>query len=531
MLRKILAGALVLVVVTSVALFLWVRAVFTQDTVRTSIAAQLSRSIGQPVTIGSIGAAIFPRVTVSLGEVSIGQPARIQIRTLKIGTDLRALLSRRIEHGSIQLAGARVELPLQGFVMVSSSSAPASGEGGGSAAVEIVSIDEVVLSKVEIVSGGRTLRGDIEVVPQGKGVTLRLATLGADSTTINITGQITDLAGPSGELTIKASRLDFDQLMAFVTDFAGGAGAAAAPPATGAPAAAGVPPGPAARAGASGAAPAMNVAVSLEADRATIGSLTLEKLAGRARVTREGVMLDPVALGLFGGRYEGTLSLSLGATPDFHLKATLAGVDMAAATRFAGGQDTITGRLSGQIDLTGRGTDAAAVMKTARGRVRIDVTDGIIKNLGLLQNVVVATSMRSGAVSQAAGHSTRDEPFSRLGATLTVAGGSASTSDLRLESKDLLLAAAGAIRLDGSAVNLVGQVQLSDALSQQAGRDLVRYTQEQGRVTLPATITGPAENLQVRIDVANLAKRAITNRAGEEAQKALKKGLGGLFKE
>jgi hypothetical protein len=102
---------------------------------------------------------------------------------------------------------------------------------------------------------------------------------------------------------------------------------------------------------------------------------------------------------------------------------------------------------------------------------------------------------------------------------------------MRLESKDVLLNAAGAVRLDGRAVNLVGQVQLSDALSQQAGRDLVRYTQEQGRVTLPATISGPAGNLQVRIDVADMAKRAITNRASEEVQKALKNGLGGLIKK
>jgi hypothetical protein len=72
-------------------------------------------------------------------------------------------------------------------------------------------------------------------------------------------------------------------------------------------------------------------------------------------------------------------------------------------------------------------------------------------------------------------------------------------------------------------------VQLSDELSKQAGRDLVRYTQDQGRVTLPATISGSADSPQVRIDVANMAKRAITNRANEEAQKAIKKGFGGLI--
>ena len=49
-------------------------------------------------------------------------------------------------------------------------------------------------------------------------------------------------------------------------------------------------------------------------------------------------------------------------------------------------------------------------------------------------------------------------------------------------------------------------------------------------MTLPATITGPADNLSVKIDGADMAKRAITNRANEEAQKQLKKGLDGLLR-
>jgi hypothetical protein len=87
------------------------------------------------------------------------------------------------------------------------------------------------------------------------------------------------------------------------------------------------------------------------------------------------------------------------------------------------------------------------------------------------------------------------------------------------------------VRLDATNVDLAGRIQLTDELSKQAGSDLTRYTAEQGRVTLPTTITGPADNLSVRIDVADVAKRAITNRATEEVQKQLKKsGLGGLLR-
>jgi uncharacterized protein involved in outer membrane biogenesis len=460
-------------------------------------------------------------VTVNLGHVSIGEPARIQVQTVHVGTDFGALLSRRIEHARLELSGAQIELPMPTFSITNAANSGSSS----SAPVEIVSIDAIVLRSVAIVSGGRTLTGDVEVVPDGKGLTLKHVRLLADKATIDVTGQITDLSGPVGDVTIKAGTLNIDQLLAFANDFATGSGMRTSAAAHAAPARATNPPA------VPTSAPAMNIAVALEASRATMGTLTLDKLAGKARITADRMTLEPISFGVFGGRYGGSLVFTLGAVPDFKLNATLAGVDIAAATAFVGSPGTITGRLSGKLNLAGRGMDAASVMKTARGTARVDIVDGVIKNLGLIRSVVVATSGRADAVSAGAGAGARDEPFTKLGATLSVAGGSARTEDLRLQSKDVLLAAAGTVRLDGSAINLPGQVQLSDELSKQAGRDLVRYTQEGGRVTLPATITGSAAAPQVRIDVASMAKRAVVNRVNEEAQKALSKGLKGLFKK
>jgi uncharacterized protein involved in outer membrane biogenesis len=517
MLKRVLIGAFALVLLLSIGLFLWVRAVFTEDNVRAALADQLSRALGQPVKVGSIAAAIYPRVTVNLGLVSIGEPARIHVRTLHVGADFGALLSRRIEHARLELSGARVELPLPAFsIGVDATSGPSS-----KAPVELVSIDAIVLRGVEIVSGGRTLTGNVEVVPEGKGLRLQNVRLLADKATIDVTGRVTDLSGPVGDVAIKAGALNLDQLLAFANDFATGTGMRTSPAARSAQARATNP-----TAGPAGVPP-MNIAVSLEADRATVGTLRLDKLAGRARITADTMTLEPITFGVFGGRYDGSLLFTLGAVPAFKLNATLAGVDMGAATAFAGSAGTITGRLSGTLNLTGRGLEVSSVMKATRGTARVDIVDGVIRNLGLIRSVVIVTSGRADAAGTGAG--TRDEPFTKLGATLTVSVGSASTEDLRLESKDLLLAAAGTVRLDGSVINLTGRVQLSDELSRQAGRDLVRYTQEGGRVTLPATITGSAAAPQVRIDVASMARRALTDRATEEAQKALKKGLGGLF--
>jgi uncharacterized protein involved in outer membrane biogenesis len=519
MAKKILLGAAVLFAAVSLGVFFWARAVFGGDGVRIALAEQLSKALGQPVKVGSVAATIYPRVTVNLGDVTIGEPARIQVKTLHVGADFGALLSRRIEHARLELSGAHVELPLPAFALGSASgSEPSSSKPP----VEIVSIDAVVLRDVEIISGGRSLRGDVDVVPEGKGLTVRNVSLTADKARIDVTGRISDLAGPVGELTIKAGALNFDQLLAFANDFVGGSGMA---PGKGAASGAAHP---ATSRAAPRAAP-MNIAVSLDAARATMGALTLEKLSGKARMTAEAMTLEPIAFGVFGGRYDGSLVFMLGTVPEFKLNAALSGVDVAAATAFAGSPGTISGRLTGKLNVAGRGMDASSVMKTARGTARVDIVDGVVKNLGLIRTIVVATSGRADAGGADRGN--KDEPFTKLGATLAIANGTATTDDLRFESKDLLLAAGGSVRLDGSVINLPGRVQLSDDLSKQAGRDLVRYTQQGGRVTLPATITGSASAPQVRIDVADMAKRAITNRAGEEAQKLLKKGLGGFFKK
>jgi uncharacterized protein involved in outer membrane biogenesis len=507
--RKVLLGLLLAFVVASAGVFVWARAVFTQENVRAALEGQLSEALGQPVTVGSIGVAIYPRVTVNLGEVAIGAPPRITAERLSIGTNLGALLWRRIEHADLRLTGARVELPLPKFAV------PAGGTDQDAAAagvpVELVSIDEIVLSDVQVVAGGRILRGDLELVPHGKGASIRKATLRAEEASLDIAGEVTDFAGPSGELTVSGGQLNLDELLVFASEFAGAA-------LVGAPSERAQAPGP-----------PMNLSITLSTERARMGALVLDGLSGRARISREAMTLEPMRFGLFGGKYEGTAVFSLGQATGFRVNAALSGLDVAAMMAFAGSPGTMTGRLSGTIDLAGAGTDAASAMQSARGTSRVDIANGTVRNLGLVRTIIVATSGRADAVSQGSDVS-RDERFSRLRATLAIAGGGASTRDLIFESDDLLLSASGSVRLDASAIDLSGQVQLSDALAKRAGRDLVRYTQEQGRPTLPVRITGAAASPQVSVDVAGVLQRAITNRATEEVQKAMKKGLGGLFR-
>src|SRR5215471_7760420 len=223
--RKPLLAVGISAVALATGLFLWVRSVFTEDAVRAALAQQLSSALGEPITVGGISAGIYPRVTVNLKEVTIGEPARIRVRTLHVGASLGALFSRRIEHARLELSGARVQLPLPSF-----ASAPAAQSAPSrKAPVELVSIDAVVLRDVEVVSGGRTVIGDVELLSDGNGVVLRKMRLRADNTRIDVTGNITDVTGPVGTVAVTAATLNIDQLVAFANAFATATGVATMP--------------------------------------------------------------------------------------------------------------------------------------------------------------------------------------------------------------------------------------------------------------------------------------------------------------
>jgi AsmA protein len=233
---------------------------------------------------------------------------------------------------------------------------------------------------------------------------------------------------------------------------------------------------------------------------------------------------------VFGGTVAGTLTFAMGPRPSVKLISSLQGVDVAAAMAFAGSPDTMTGHAAGRVDVEAVGVTAAEVVRTVSGTARFDVSDGTVRGLGLVRAVVLAGSMRAESQAQAAARKTTDgESFSRLGLSMTIANGVARTTDLQFESPDVRMNAAGVLALASVHVDLAGDVQLSDDLSKSAGRDLVRYTGEGGRATLPITVAGPVSDLRVRVDVTDAARRALENRAAEEAKKALSKVLGRII--
>src|SRR4051812_16134868 len=156
--RKVLIGLAALAVTLAIAVALFARGRIGSAAVKHALEQQMSARLGDTVRIDTLGASFFPRVTLDMRNVSIGDPPRATIAELSIATGLRGLLSKRVEDGEIILSNSRVPAEMVlGFAGAAASGGTSASEGG----LSIVSIRTLVLDHVELV-GARSLRVDLQ---------------------------------------------------------------------------------------------------------------------------------------------------------------------------------------------------------------------------------------------------------------------------------------------------------------------------------------------------------------------------------
>lgn len=267
--------------------------------------------------------------------------------------------------------------------------------------------------------------------------------------------------------------------------------------------------------------------IELTAAKGRAGGVEFTALTTTAHVTERGVDLQPFSLGVFGGRLDGAVKVDAGGSePALSVQGKVTGIDMAAVAEYSGEEGAITGRLGGTMSLSGKGADPSVALATATGEGTVAITDGTMPRLHLVREIVLAFGKP--APQQTAGSG---EAFSRLGASFRLGGGIVRFTDLSFDSPDVALKGSGTLALAGSTLDVTGRAMLSKELTAQAGRDLVRYTAEDGRVTVPATVSGSVSDPRVRVNVGDLAKRALTNEATSQLKKQTDSLLKGLLKK
>ena len=460
-----------------------VRVLLAPERVRAAVEAQLSASLGEQVRIRSAAARIFPVVGLELADLSISHTST-RIASVSLQTGLRPLFSRRVEDARVTLSGGRVEIPWLIALLTSLSQAPAPPVGSDRS-FAVMSVRTIELRDVVLTAGRHEVHVDADGLYQEDRLEVSRLDARAEGTSFAAKGALTSLSRVTGTFSVDAATLNLDTLVALAS--------AARPPA-------------AARRGQ--AAGTFLIEADVKAREGRGAAISFTNLSARMRVVGSGVHLQPVSLQSFGGQFTGRVDLDNTANvPRTSVTGEASGIDVAAVSAFAGSPGAISGRLAGRASITCACVDLESARARIGGGGQFQIADGEIPGLHMVRAVVLAFGR---PVSEAPREGT-GERFSKITSSFSMAEGTIATQDLALASPDFDLRGQGTLSTVTGGVNFTADVVLSRELSQQAGRDLVRYAHEGDRVILPATISGTLASPHVFINMEQALGRALRN--------------------
>jgi hypothetical protein len=471
---------------------------FRGDGARLALERQATRWLGQPVAIGSATVHIFPRPAISLRDVRAGDPVRIVLANVQLSTRLKPLLSRRIEDADVIVSNSRIDMPLPFAMPVTApgSTTTATPEEAG---VRVVSVRAITLRNVTIASRGRQITVSADSSLSSAHLNLDRFTATSGETSLEVSGLVQLTPRLDAQLRVMANHIDLDDLIALADAFSPRA----------------------ARRTSTGPAPGLpgRIMARVSAETARASGIDVRQFATTLVAQGNRITLSPASFQLFGGRYQGMIdidseSTSLKAT----VRAQIAGLDVAQLAAFGGAPDTISGRLSGAGTFNGRGVTIGDALAAAAGEGTVTITNGALKRLGLVRTVVLFFGRPAPGVTPSTDH------FDRIDATFALVQEVLAASAFSLHSPDIDLVGQGTLTIPSKSLDGQMDLSLSEALSAQAGTDLIRFTRDGNRVLLPATLGGTLDAPRVSIDAGAAVRRGLRN----EVERRLRNILGGL---
>lgn len=511
----LLVGVLALLVVLAVGALQTLKS----GAVRSRIASELSRELGQPVSIGGLAASIFPTPSLSARFIRIGgadstAAPGVSLEALYIMPRLSSILPGRtltIDHVDLKglIISVRRDSAGRWLLPVPPSPTVDTSRGGNS----------IDLNQLRARGGSIRIVDDLLRAPSGaptittiRGVEADVEAMGGRVKVSRFTGQLgesvvtgaTDI-GPDGvELRLHSESIhpaDVPALFAL----------------------AGMPASP--LLSFAGKAP-LEMTISLPPGFAThtvtgkasiqqvkFGTLAFEGVQAPFHLEHGVFTLDPLSFTTYGGRQLGIISVDLNRpVPGYRIRTSVQGLDVNRALSanttmknfLAGG-----GRLAG--DVRGSGNTAAALEHTLTGTLEFELKDGVIRNFPLLAAINQALG-----ITQGTGQDTR---FQSLSGTAALGGGMARTTNLVLHAGELSLTGKGTLgfdqRLDLHLTASASPV-LSNQLVQRVGL-LRSLSNDRGQVTFPVIVTGTATAPRISVDLGSIAKKQLEGK--------VKKGL------
>ncbi|WMC12272.1 AsmA family protein [Oceanimonas pelagia] len=263
----------------------------------------------------------------------------------------------------------------------------------------------------------------------------------------------------------------------------------------------------------------LDVQGRLAADRLKVQGMEMDELRLDIRVHQGKASAEQVSARLYDGSLNGQASLNANPSPArFALQTELTGVDGYRLLNAAAGMDSLEGRATVQLDVTGRGLSGQAIKESLAGTSRVEFADGA------LRGVNIAAMIRRG-YAQVKGQPLPDdnEPqktdFSALTADFAIEKGKVSTDNLRLASPLLRVRGEGETSLLNESLDVLLNTAIVGTLKGQDGETL----DELKNITVPVRISGSYKEPRYSLDMQRVFDLYLKEKADKEAERVKRK--------
>jgi AsmA protein len=265
----------------------------------------------------------------------------------------------------------------------------------------------------------------------------------------------------------------------------------------------------------------LNARGSLKIGKVLLGGLELEQVDLNLQAASGRMRRHPMSASLFGGSYSGDVSIDVsGAEPVLAMNESVQGVDLAKLALAMFEQRNVTGTMSGDFKLSGRGKDMVEVQRTLDGSLSFELRDGTYEGTDIWYEL-----RRARAVIR---KETPPEPvlpartrFTSVAATGVVTDGIMSNNDLVADLPFMQLTGNGQVDLPAGAVNynlrarVFAKPEVMEGASAEEIEDLTKSV-------IPLKISGPLTAPVVRPDIEELLRQRVEEEVKEKLQDKLK---------
>jgi uncharacterized protein YhdP len=204
--------------------------------------------------------------------------------------------------------------------------------------------------------------------------------------------------------------------------------------------------------------PPVNVSgqLTVYADSGKVSQIAFKRLKTSLRFHDKIVHLQPTDLSLLGGTMStnGMADFSVSGKPRYQVNFNLINLSATELTQSLQARREVTGDISLQGDITGRGENIDEIKKTASGNMRIECTEGSLRKFAVLSKIFSILNVSQLLKFQLPDMVSGGMPYNKISGTFELQNGVAETNDLFIDSNAMNISVIGRIDLPKERLDL-----------------------------------------------------------------------------